>query len=257
VIPLRDQQLIRERFGRELTSRLRIDFFTQKPSPIFVPGRDCARCEDARTLLRELASLSSRISLTIHDLDAEAKAAAGLGVDRVPGIVLRGQSNRALRFFGLPAGTLFPVFLEAMIEAAQNRYALDDAARRQLRKLKSDVTLDVYVAPHCPYSSATMHAAFKLALENVRVLVRAIDVTEFPASAQRFAMRAVPLTVLDEAKALPGLLDERALAANVLLSAEGRPLQPGPGPVHVTPLQVQTPEQRTVRTSPSGLIIPR
>jgi len=257
VIPLRDQQLIRERFARELTSRLRVDFFTRKPSPIFIPGRDSLRCEDVRTLLQELASLSERISLTVHDIDAEAKAASELGVEEAPGIVLRGQSNRALRFLGLPSGTLFPVFLEAMIEAARNRYELDEAAKRQLRRLKSDVRLDVYVAPHCPYSPAVMHAAFKLALESVRVRVNAIEVTEFPALTQRHGLRAVPLTVLGEKDALPGLVDERALAANVLLAAEGRPLQPGPGPARVTALPAQPSEQPAVRTSPGGLIIPR
>jgi len=70
VIPLRDQQVLRERFLRELTSRVRVDYFTQKPLSVYVPGRsDCAYCEDVRVLMEEVASLSERITLTTHDID--------------------------------------------------------------------------------------------------------------------------------------------------------------------------------------------
>ena len=56
MIPLRDQQNLRDRFRVELTSRVRIDYFTQKPSSFFIPGRsDCAYCEDVRVLMEEIA----------------------------------------------------------------------------------------------------------------------------------------------------------------------------------------------------------
>ncbi len=55
MIPLRDQEILRERFQRELTSRVRIDYFTQRRSPLYVAGREaCAYCEETRTLLEEM-----------------------------------------------------------------------------------------------------------------------------------------------------------------------------------------------------------
>ena len=40
MIPLREQEYIRERFAQELAGKVKIDFFTQKASAIFVPGRE-------------------------------------------------------------------------------------------------------------------------------------------------------------------------------------------------------------------------
>ena len=38
-------------------------------------------------------------------LDQEPEVAKSFGVDKVPGIVIRGQTNRPIRYFGVPAGT--------------------------------------------------------------------------------------------------------------------------------------------------------
>ena len=45
MIAPQDQALLRTRFGKDLRNRIRIDLFTQKPSPIIIPGRDeCRFC---------------------------------------------------------------------------------------------------------------------------------------------------------------------------------------------------------------------
>ncbi len=106
MIPLREQAYIRDRFEQELAGRVKIDYFTQKASAIYVPGREeCAYCEDTGQMLGELAALSDKLSLTVRDLSAAPDEAKKLGVDKVPGIVLRGPANRPLRFFGIPAAT--------------------------------------------------------------------------------------------------------------------------------------------------------
>ena len=52
MIPLREQEYLRERFARELEGKVKIDYFTQRPSPIYLPGREeCATCEDTRKML--------------------------------------------------------------------------------------------------------------------------------------------------------------------------------------------------------------
>ena len=76
MIPLRDQDLIRQRFQRDLKSRLRIDFFTQKPSSFYVPGRECRHCETVLAMLHEIAGLSPRISLTTHEFETASRPAA-------------------------------------------------------------------------------------------------------------------------------------------------------------------------------------
>ena len=121
------------RHPTHLTSRVRIDYFTQKPSSIFIPGRqDCAYCEDVRVLMEEVASLSERITLTTHDVDQQLEVAKSFGVDKVPGIVVRGQTNRPIRFFGVPAGTGFPAFIETLLDAARGTVTLLPKTAQQL-----------------------------------------------------------------------------------------------------------------------------
>jgi glutaredoxin-like protein len=254
MIPLRDQELIRQRFQRDLKSRLRIDFFTQKPSSVYVPGRDCLHCETVQTMLQEIAGLSPRISLSTHELEAASRPAAEFSVDRVPAIVVRGQTNRPLRFFGLPSGHQFGAFIEALIETASGIFNLQEQTRRTLRRLKSDVRLQILAAPDCPYSASMAQFAYRLGLYNLRVKVSVIEVLEFPPIIQRYAVRAVPVTVIDEQSVLAGALDEAALAQNLLLIAEGKPaIASRTAPV--TPLQQPGGGSR-MRTSPSGLILP-
>ena len=77
MIPLQDQEFLKQRFTQDLPNRVRIDFFSQRPSPIYIPGRqECAFCSETQTLMQEIAALSNRIALTEHDIDADAKLAS-------------------------------------------------------------------------------------------------------------------------------------------------------------------------------------
>lgn len=255
MIPLRDQEAIRERFGRDLHSRVRIDYFTQRPSPLYVPGRqECLYCEDVRTLLEELASLSERISLTVHELSEAEAQAKELGVDRVPGIVIRGAANRPVRFFGFPAGNEFPGFVELIIEAAQTSPPLSAATLKQLRKLKTDVRLQVFVTPTCPYCPALARTALRLGLASARVKAEVIEAGEFPSLAQRFGVRAVPTTVIDEKVVLPGAMDEATLLQQVFRAVEGKPLPPGTAG---SATALARPEAAAHTSAAGRLILPR
>jgi glutaredoxin-like protein len=256
MIPLRDQEALRLRFARDLTSRVRIDFFGQKPSPIFIAGRqDCIYCEEVRRLLEELASLTTRIALTQHDLDAEPEVAKELGVDKAPGVVIRGVANRPLRYFGMPSGNPFLGFIETLIDAARGPAPLQPETARTLRKLKTDVSVQVLLLPACTYSPPVARAALRLALHSVRVKTSIIEIAEFPSLVQRYRIQAVPLTVVNDAVAIPGVMDEALLAKNLLAIAEGK-TPAGANTSALTPLPQQQPQPNTMRTSPSGLIIP-
>ncbi len=222
MIPLREQEYIKERFARELAGKVRIDYFTQKPSALYVPGREeCAQCEDVRVMLEELAALSDKVSLTVHEFRDAQEEAQKLGVDKVPGIVLRGPANRALRFFGIPGGNEFPNFVETAIEASKQQVEVGPEAAKQLKKLKDDVSVAVYVTPTCPYCPGVVRAAYRLALTSAHVKASAVEIGEFPRLAQQLGVRAVPLTVLKGKSAIAGALDEAALAEAIVKAAGG------------------------------------
>lgn len=262
MIPLRDQESLRQRFKAEVTSRIRIDFFTQKKSSIFVPGRqECVYCEEIQTLLEELASLNDRINLTVHDFDEAGKFAATVDVDKVPATVVRGVTNRPIRYFGIPSGSQFPSFVDLLVDASQGNADLKPNTVKQLRKVKSDIRLRVLVATGCPYSPLMARTAYRFGLQSNRFKVDVIEVGEFPALIQRYGVRAVPTTIIEDKIGIPGVMDEDVLLDTALKAIEGKPLsgQMRLGPsTALRPVQPssQSAQNQPVRSS-GGLILPR
>jgi hypothetical protein len=68
-----------------------------------------------------------------------------------------------------------------------------------------------------------------------------------------------PLTVLNNEYAIPGLVEETALATDIAAASEGKEPQAGGDPTKLTP--VRRPDQQTQqaepRLSPGGLFLPR
>jgi glutaredoxin-like protein len=262
MIPLRDQQLLRERLQRDLAGRVRIDYFYQKPAGFYIAGRqECAYCEDVKTLLQEIASLSERLTLTLHDIEAGPEAAKTLGVDKVPATVIRGQANRPLRFFGVPAGTGFINFIETIVEASTGVVQLLPETVKQLRRLKQDVSLQILTTPACTYSPMVARIACKLALQSVHIKLDVVEISEYPALLQRYNVRVTPTIVIDDSMVLPGTLTEADLVQAIFRHVEGKPISGTTRVAHGTPFSLPTPEQQKVAAQQqnvraSGLIIP-
>ncbi len=253
MIPLREQEYVRQRFEREIRGKVKIDYFTQKASLLYLPGREeCAYCEQTHQMLEELASLSDKITLKVHEFTDAPEEAKKLGVNKVPGIAVRGAANRVLRFFGIPGGNEFVNFVETLIEASVQKVTVDEKAAKHLKRLREKVSIEVYVTPSCPHSPGVVRAAHRLALASARVEAAAVEITEFPRLAQHLGVSAVPLTVIDGRPAISGAVDEVALAEQAVKAAEsgalgGPPIQGGPtSEVAPAPGQPQS----------SGLVLP-
>jgi glutaredoxin-like protein len=251
MIPLREQEYVRERFERELAGKLKIDYFTQRASALYVPGREeCQYCEEVGQMLQELASLTDKIALAVHDFRDQRDEAKKIGIDKVPGIVVRGPANRPLRFFGIPGGNEFPNFIDTLIEASNQQVSVAPEAAKHLKKLKDDVSVDVYVTPTCPHCPGVVRSAFRLALASAHVKASAVEIGEFPRLSQQLGVRAVPYTVFNGRSAIAGAMDEAALAEAIVKAAGGAESAHAQGGAtsEASPAGAQP---------PSGLVIPR
>lgn len=255
MIPLRDQDYLRMRFARELTGAVRIDYFTQRRLAIFIPGREeCAYCEETQTLVKEIAALSDKITLNVHEFAESTKEAARLGVDKVPGIAIRGALNRPLRFFGFPVGNQLLPLVEAIIDASRGKVELRAETVRHLRRLQQTLRVQLFVTPPCPHCPPMSRLVTKLALESARLSVDVVEISEFPRLAERYGVRAVPTTVIDERAVLVGEVDEAAVVSQIAQVAQGKALRPAGPPGPSTPLE-QPRQDREARTE-GGLILP-
>ena len=261
MIPLKEQELIQQKFAAELLGPVKIDYFTEREISLTVPGRTpCAYCKPTREMLQELAALSDLISLRVHIFDEAADARTKFGIERIPGIVLRGPSpdGPAFKFYGMPGGTEFPSFLEAIVDISLGEVLLSEQAVRELKKLREEITVRVFVTPTCGYCPQMMRAAYQLALANPKVRAEVIEVNEFPDLGERYQVRAVPLTVIADKVAIPGAMHPDALVEQVVKAAgaEAGETQAAGGPTSaVTPDAAPPPVQRGEQR-PSGLIIP-
>lgn len=263
MIPLREQEAIRSLFERGLEGRVRVDFFTQRPSKLVLPGREeCVHCENVRKMLREVAGLSENVVLTVHEFAEERAAAERLGVDRIPGIVVRGILNRPLRFFGVPA--LNPL-IDTIIAASRREPLISRQTARILKKMHRDVDLTVLVVPPCPHSAVVAFMAMRLALASPKVHASVVEIAEFPDLVERYKVDAVPMTIVDGRVALVGELGNDEALAETLVevsAAEPSPLvvpsrsQVGPATRVEPPSRPSTEEAPALRRTRSGLILP-
>ena len=115
-------------------------------------AQNCEYCEDTLTLVREVAALSEKISLSEHDLDTEKDLAASLNVDKAPMIVIATRDGEKLidhgiRYAGIPAGSEFSTLINVLILVSNGDSGLSAGTREFLRTLEKPVHLQVFVTP--------------------------------------------------------------------------------------------------------------
>jgi len=224
LIPLREQEFLREKFSRELVRRVRIDFFTQKETSLLVPGRQpCQYCRPTGQMLQELAALTDGISLRQHIFEEDREAVAQYQVERIPAIVLHGGDRRWLKYYGLPGGYEFVTLIEAIVDISRGVSYLSGETRKRLRKLKDDVRIQVFVTPACPHCPQMARLAYQVALESPRIRAEVIEAEEFPELSQRHQVRTVPTTIIDGKTSFAG-----AVTDGVLIDIIERVVQPAP-----------------------------
>jgi glutaredoxin-like protein len=255
VIPEREQRIIQERFAAELAGRVRIDYFSQRKSPIVVPGRaECRYCEEVGQALVEIAALHPRIALTVREFSEAQAEAEKLGAKRVPCTVIRGQTNRALRYYGLPGGHQFAPFIETIIMSSRGDAVIGRDAAIALKKLREPVRISVFVTPGCEYSAVVANTAFRMALAQASVKAEVVEISEYPELVQRFAVTATPTTVIDGRTAIRGLIDETELAVQILRSAESEVV---PSTIDAGPATPFEPERHDPSASIATPAVPR
>src|SRR5215210_3551720 len=90
-----DQERIRSRFAQELEGDVRLVVFVQPPTGLFIPGREEPQTgRQTQALMEELAELSDRLHVEVHNPRLEPEVAAAYGVERSPAIVIEPGAAR-------------------------------------------------------------------------------------------------------------------------------------------------------------------
>ena len=192
----------------------------EKPVKIvmFTQEVECQFCMQTRQLISEVAALNDKIKVEIYDFLKDSEKAKEYGVDKVPAIVIVGERDYGIRFYGMPYGYELQTLLEAVINVSKGRTDVSEETRKKLREIKTPVHIQVFVTLTCPYCPVVATIAYKFAMENDLIKADVIEASEFPHLALKYGVMGVPKTVINDKTEFVGALPEDLFLEHVLLA---------------------------------------
>ena len=228
----RDKVQLKRAFRKDLKADVALKFFTQKPSVVTIPGRECPSCQQTQQLMDELSSLSPKLRLETVDFYQETQTVQDHGISRIPAVAISGAGaspgDFRVKFYGIPMGYELAILVEDIKTISRGVSPLSTATRRKLRDINHPVHIQIFVTPTdptCPFPARLAHA---MALESPNISADVVEIQEFPALAQNYGIRSVPFTVINEHTRFGGAftesqLLEKVLQAGVRAESNGRP----------------------------------
>ncbi len=102
---------------------------------------------ETRRLLEEVAALSDKLTLEVHNYLIDKEKVAEYGVDKVPATVIRNGKDYGIRFYGIPAGYEFSTFLDAILNVSKGDSGLKPESKEKLAAVTEALHLEVFVTP--------------------------------------------------------------------------------------------------------------
>lgn len=193
------------------------------PSPVklivFTQEMECAFCRENRQLAEELAALSDKVTVEIHNHLTEPELSAAWGIDKVPAIAVVGPADFGIRFYGVPAGYEFTSLINVMEICAAGNSGLKPETRQRLAAVSEPLDIQVFVTLTCPVCPLAVTLGARLAVERENVRLSVIDAAEFPQLANLYDVMAVPKVVINRSRSFEGALPEDRFVEAVLGSA--------------------------------------
>lgn len=208
LIKKEQQKQLKEIF-KKLENNVKLILFTQE--------MECPFCKDTRELLQDLSSLSDgKISLEIYDFVSDKDKVDKYKIDKIPAIVVEGQKDYGIRFYGIPAGYEFTSLINSIIIVSKGQSGLSDETKESLKKLKDPVRIQVFITLTCPYCPKAVEMAHRLALESDLITGEMIESSEFPILIQKYNVMSVPRVIINDKVDFEGALPEKDFVQNLM-----------------------------------------
>lgn len=193
-----------------LKNDVRIVLFTQE--------LECQYCRETRQLLQELSGVSEKLSLEVKNLVIDKEEADKFAVEKIPGIVLLDAEGKdyGIRYYGIPSGYEFSSLLEGILLLGTGEHGFSEQVVDQIRSIKDPVHLQVFVTPTCPYCPQAVVTAHKLSYLNENIKADMIEATEFPHLSNKYNVRGVPRTIINEEDFLEGAAPEQIVIEKII-----------------------------------------
>lgn len=210
----KDREFLKEAFSDRLRTDVTLLFFTREEG--------CMYCKETKAFLEELVSLSDKLVLQSYDIAEHPEEAQRHGIDKVPAIKLLGENDHGVRYFGIPMGLEFTVFVEDIIDVSWGTSDMDPETMSNILPIDVPLHIQVFISPTCAYCPQMVRAAHKFAILNPSITADMVEMTEFPDLVQKYDVMGVPRTIINEEFSVEGAYPERAFSEYVKMAAQGR-----------------------------------
>lgn len=188
-----NRRILKEEYWSKLTTPVKLVFFTtDDPS--------CQYCDLVKQILDEIADreLTDKIEVIQYDFDKDLELRKKLGIIKAPAIIIQGRNKGLIKFYGVPAGTEFPAFIETIVHVSNGDAHLPENVIEEVEALEDPVNIKVFVTTSCPYCPRMVHTAYMFAMINRRIEAEAWELSGFPDIASQYGVYAVPKVVVNE-----------------------------------------------------------
>lgn len=176
----------------------------------------CGFCDDIRSILDELSSLSERIKVTEYSFENDKGKVEEFGIEMAPAMVLMGNKDIGIKYYGIPAGYEFSSLVEDINDIGMNLIVLEDEVKETLNKIDKPVHIKVFVTHTCPYCPQAVRTAHKFAMQSSFIKADMVDANTFFDYASSYNVGSVPRVIINEKHHFEGGLPDEEYLKEIL-----------------------------------------
>jgi len=184
---------------------------------LFIQNFECQYCSETKELLTELMAVSDKVELEIKNFYKDKNEVAKYKVDKIPATVILDSEGTdfGIKYYGIPSGYEFSSLLEDIIMLGSSQTQLSESVAEKIKAIEHPVHLQVFVTPTCPYCPRAVLTAHKFAYLNKNIKADMVEATEFPHLSNKYNVRGVPRTIINEDDFIEGLVLEEAVLEKI------------------------------------------
>ncbi len=192
---------------------------------LFTRDVGCETCPEMLALARAIKKRSPKVALEVYDQVMDRDKSEQYGVKYVPALIVQGENNRLVRFYGLMEDAVLELLLDTLMAVSGGKAWFPDKIRRTLAHLEKDVAIKVFVESDCSECRPVAETAIGLALESDLVSSDIIIASDFPDLIKKYAIKTLPKTIFGANLHMDGHVSESEFL-EMIFQAEG--VQGGP-----------------------------
>ena len=116
-----DLEYLKKEFSK-MTKPIKLVFFKRQ--------FECQYCQLTHELLDELSEISDKIKVEMHDFVKDEAQVKKYDIKRIPAIVVEGEKDYGIRFYGMPAGYEFSTLIEDIIDVSNGTTSLSKEVKK-------------------------------------------------------------------------------------------------------------------------------